>query len=150
MNHSKSLFCLTSPDFQTQYQSPDDAQPLLSDSLDIASYFCDALIEIDPSIAVTNASYPVLRVFASWPADAKLDRTLEPRKKKKISQAEVDEDSVNIPDPDLHPLATLHLEHFNNIGKMLSKSWFRGDLEQREVVFAKNQSNDREQVQRLS
>jgi len=36
-------------------------------------------------------------------------------------------------DPDLHPLATLHMKNFNMTIKKLDKSWFLG-LEQNEVV----------------
>jgi hypothetical protein len=67
----------------------------------------------------------------------------------KGKQATIDEDSVDTHDPDLHPLATLHLENFTDIGKMISKSWYTG-IEQREVVFAKRQCNEKEQVQRFS
>ena len=140
---------MTSLDFQTQYKSPDEIQ---SSSPDIASGFCDALLKIDPSITITNASYPVLRVFASWPADAQLDRSGDyktlTKKKNTRSQVKVDEDDVGT-DDDGHPLATLHLENFNNIGEMLGRSWYMGDTEQREVVFAKHQCHDKDQVQRL-
>jgi hypothetical protein len=37
-------------------------------------------------------------------------------------------------DPDLHPLATLHMKNFDMTIKKLDKSWFLGDLEQNEVV----------------
>ena len=50
---------LTSLDFQTQYQSL-----IRSSSSDITVCFCDALLKIDPSITITNATDPVLCVFA--------------------------------------------------------------------------------------
>ena len=121
-----------------------------SSSPDIAARFCDALLKIDSGITIPDAPFPVLRVFASWPADAQLDRTadyrMSPKKKKMKSQVKVDEDSVDTNDPDLHPLATLQLENFSNINKMLGISWYRGDIEQREVVFAKRQCHDEYQV----
>jgi hypothetical protein len=72
---------------------------------------------IKPTITVEGASYPVLRVFASWPADADLERTLDITdkpplsRKQKMVQAEDDEDIISY-DPDQHPLATLHLQSF--------------------------------------
>jgi hypothetical protein len=90
-----------------------------------------------------------LRVFASWPGDAKLDRTLpnqqQNRKKTQArarrgpshstGQAAQDEELSH--DTDLHPLATLHLDNFNQTSKQLDINWFRGDVEQKEVVHLK-------------
>jgi len=108
------------------------------------------LKKIEHSITIANAPYPILRIFTSWPADAKLDRAQDLKKSKggKVtkSRTKVNEDSVNVTDADLHPLATLHLDNFNNISGMLSKSWYRNDTEQMVVVFAKDQYNDKEQV----
>jgi hypothetical protein len=109
-------------------------------------------MKIEHSITIPNAPYPVLRIFASWPADAKLDRTQDLKKSKggkaTKSRAKVDENSVDVTDSDadLHPLATLHLHNFNNISGMLAKSWYRNDTEQTVVVFAKDQYNEKEQV----
>jgi len=122
-----------------KHQSFNDAPSL---SPGTASRFCDALNEIEPSIAIKNVPYPVLRVFASWPADADIERTLNvvdempPKKKQKTSEAEVDEESVKTHDPDLHPLAALHLENFNSIGESFAQSWYKGDVEQHQVLFA--------------
>jgi hypothetical protein len=66
------------------------------------------------------------------------------------SQVEVNEDSVDVTGPDLHPLATLHLDNFNKISSMLAKSWYRNDIEQMVAAFAKEQYNDKEQVGKLS
>ena len=135
-----------------QHQSPKDAPSLLTGSSDFASQFHDALTKIEPGIIVPGAPYPILRVFASWPANAKLERVIDCKdlqkksQRKKKSQAHIDEDNINIIDSDLHPLAMLQLENFNNIGNRLNKNWFRGDMEQSAVVFAKAQCNDQEQV----
>jgi hypothetical protein len=139
---------LTLPDFRTQHLSHDNA-PILSS--DTASRFLDALTKIKPNITVAGSRYPVLRVFASWPADAKLGRTLivndeqRPLKKQKTDQAKDDED-VNACDPDLHPLATLHMLNFENIGNSYAKLWFKNDTEQWEVEFVKRPSAYQEQV----
>ena len=53
---------LTSLDFQTQYQLPDEIQP---SSSDIAAHFYNALLKIDPSITIMNASYPVLHCIVA-------------------------------------------------------------------------------------
>ena len=42
-----------------------------------------------------------------------------------------------VDDPDLHPLATLHLANFNRVGEELDIKWFKGDVEQKVVVHSK-------------
>ena len=90
----------------------------------ISSRFNDALIA---------NSYPILRVFASWPGDAGIERSLGY------------DDSKSEIDTNRHPLASLHIENFENISKELARSWFRGYAEQL-VVFAQGQNNDVGQV----
>ena len=82
-----------------------------------------ALSQIPMSIKMPGMDYPDLRVFASWPGDAKLCRTLRwreamPKGSKQMktqmfqeSDSE-DSDATGAVDPDGHPLATLHLENF--------------------------------------
>jgi hypothetical protein len=53
-----------------------------------------------------------------------------------------DDGDFTVPDPDLHPLAELHMENFNHISSTLGRNWFQGDVEQREVIFAKFQCNE--------
>jgi len=130
-----------------KFKSPEEIP-----SSEIADSFCNTLLQIENTITVQDASYPILRVFASWPADAQIERTLEckasqKKKKKKQKKAEDDED-VDTQDPDLHPLAVLHKVNFANINNELGKSSFRGVVEQREVVFAKRQYL--EQMRKLS
>jgi hypothetical protein len=112
----------------------------------VASRFCDALKKIEDGITIADASYPVLRVFASWPANAKIERTQDLKKSKKgeaaKSRAKVDEDSVDVFDTDPHPLAMLRLDKFAEISDQLAKSWFRGDMEQMVVDFVKDQYDD--------
>jgi hypothetical protein len=44
-------------------------------------------------------------------------------------------------DVDLHPLAALHLGNFNEVNMQLDINWFRGDVEQKEVVHFKRSAN---------
>jgi hypothetical protein len=73
----------------------------------------DALADIPNALKVEGADYPILRIFASWRGDAKLERTLDPRDK-------------DVGYPDQHPLATLHLENFNEFAEKLAREYFRG------------------------
>jgi hypothetical protein len=102
-------------------------------------------MKTEDTIIAANARFPILRVFASWEADAKIERTLEPQESKGRKatkfQADVDEHDFNALDLDHHPLATLHLDNFNTISSRLAKSSYRSDTEQL-VLFAKEQHND--------
>jgi hypothetical protein len=91
------------------------------------------LAKIPLGLKVKGADYPVLRVFASWPGEAKLERTKK--------------SSLDGIDPDSHPLATLHLANFNSVGQELDQNWFQGDVEQKLVVHSKRA---REQDSELS
>jgi hypothetical protein len=112
----------------------------------VAFRFCDALKKIEHGITIAEASYPILRIFASWPANAKIERTQDLKKSKKgkatKSRTKVDEDSVDVFDTDPHPLAMLRLDNFAEISDQLAKSWFRGDMEQIVVDFVKDQYDD--------
>jgi hypothetical protein len=77
------------------------------------------LTNIPLGLKAGHADYAVLRVFASWPGDAKLERTLDPE------------------DLDLHPLATLHLANFNQVSLQLGINWFRGAVEQKVMASSK-------------
>jgi hypothetical protein len=83
-----------------------------------------ALANVPHGLKVEGAKYPVLRVFASWPGEANLERTLTWK-----------ED--NIEDPNLHPLAMLHKRNFDGIGEKLDTHWFLGDLEKKLVLHLK-------------
>jgi hypothetical protein len=102
---------------------------------------------IENGITIPNASYPILRIFASWPADAKLNRTQDLKKPKGRKatkfRANVDEDSVSVTDPDLHPLATLHLENFDENSRRFAQSWNKNDAELAIAVFVKDQRDDK-------
>jgi len=118
--------------------------------LPIASRFCGALMKVEHRITIPNAPYPILRVFASWPGDAKLERTIGPKDPKKAmtpkSRATVDEDGINEIDPDRHPLAALHLVNFIDISENVAKLCLTNNTEQVAVVFAERQYNNKEQV----
>jgi hypothetical protein len=79
----------------------------------------DALADIPHALKVEGADYPILRIFASWKGDAKLERTLEQRK---LGSGCMDD----IGDPDQHPLATLHMENFKVLAEKLASEWFHG------------------------
>jgi hypothetical protein len=109
-------------------------------------------IDSEDRITIANVSYPILRIFASWPAPAKLERTLDLKELQggkatlAKSRAEFDEDDVYGHDADPHPLATVRMDNFVEISKRLAKSWYRNDTEQTVVIFAKDQYNDEVQV----
>ncbi len=92
---------------------------------------------------MTNTQFPILRVFASWPGDSKLDRSnAETCKKTKVKNPS-DEDLVDKNnDVDLHPLATLHLENFIHMNEKMDVNWFRGFVEQKEVIHLKRSASE--------
>ena len=92
----------------------------------------DALRDIPCGLTVTNVKYPILRVFASYPGDAELDRSKKLRKK-----SSADDEEVASCDVDSHPLAALDMVNFKSASKEIGLQWFCGDVEQREVVHAK-------------
>ena len=124
-----SPLCLTSSDFQP-------ADEVSNRLAVVASHFRNALVKIEHRIPVPNAPCPILRVFTSWPADAKLERTQD---FEESEGGEIDEDNVDVIDPDPHPLVTLHSDNFINNSDKLTKSWFNSDAEQAVVTFAKEQ-----------
>ena len=73
---------------------------------------------------LNGAEYPVLRIFASWPGEAELDRT--------IGWSEANQGSAI--DADQHPLAALHLENFVKFSTALDQRWFRRDVEEKIVM----------------
>ena len=138
------LFQITWLNFE-QHSSPDDAPFVATnEGPRLYSSVHDAFANIRRGLKAPNASYPILRVFASWPGDAVLGRTLcykEPTTKQKKAAKKNEPQATelaNVPDPDLHPLATLHMANFKDIGKTLSRNWFLGDIEQKEVVYSQH------------
>jgi hypothetical protein len=122
-----------------------DAPLIKAVDAEVASEFEAVLAKVPLGIKVKGANYPVLRVFASWPGEAKLGETLqwkEPKtksQKKPRNRAQTQESGAdNIKDPDLHPLAGLHLENFNKAGETLDRYWFQGNLGQKLVVHLKH------------
>ena len=93
----------------------------------------NALTNIPHGLTIEEAEYSILRVFASWPGEAKLERTLEPRK---------------TTDLDKHPLAALDLETFLSVGKELNREWIRMDVERRMVVTRKHAREEQESESR--
>jgi len=78
------------------------------------------LAKIPNPLKVEGATYPVLRIFASHPGNAKLERTLQQRIQRKgrskqgkhLKTEVVQSSSDDICDPDKHPLATLNVKLF--------------------------------------
>jgi hypothetical protein len=79
----------------------------------------NVLVNIPNSLTFQGAPFPVLRIFASWPGDSKLERTL----KQRVENGKGLEDDIG--DPDRHPLATLNLEHFQEFAETLQEDWLR-------------------------
>jgi len=77
----------------------------------------------------TGAAYPVLRVFASWPEDPELERSLEYKEPP---------DGEGALDPDPHPAATLHLKNFEVTSRKFDTNWFLGHAEERITLEAQS------------
>jgi hypothetical protein len=128
-----------------QYPTAHTAPFIKNEYAELANETQTVLTNVPLGLKVTGADYPVLRVFASWPGEAKLERTREWKKEQKPTTRNQTNTRIltqgssvdNIDDPDLHPLATLHLANFIEAGKKLDEYWFRGDLEQKLVVDLK-------------
>ena len=43
------------------------------------------MAKVPLGLKVKDAEYPVLRVFASWPGEAKLERTIAKKQRKKVN-----------------------------------------------------------------
>ena len=94
----------------------------------------NALTNIPHGLTIESAEHSVLRVFASWPGEAKLERTLKPRK---------------TTDLDKHPLAALDLETILSVSKGLNREWIRMAVEQRMVDHQKRAHEKQESESRL-
>ena len=88
-----------------------------------------------------GADFPVLRIFASWPGDAGLERTLPPPTTEQKATV------VSNSDVNKHPLASLRLDNFNEMNSQLDSNWFRGDVGQREEVHLKRSANGEELIE---
>src|SRR5258708_1598349 len=109
---------------QIQYATANAAPLINKADSELAARTKTALENLPSGVEVKGADYPVLRIFASWPGEAGLDRTGEWKLGAPI-------------DPDGHPLATLHLTNFRNVGKTLFQKWFGRDVEEKLVVKLK-------------
>ncbi|PVF91079.1 hypothetical protein CPB86DRAFT_421879 [Serendipita vermifera] len=109
-----------------------DTSPFLDE--DSAREFKEVLAELPNPWQVDGAEYPILRVFASWPASSNIERTMA--RKTTPRTGKTSEDSP-LEDNDDHLLASLHEENFKEFGQQLAKQWFEGDIEQRTVIGVK-------------
>jgi hypothetical protein len=138
-----------------QHLSPDDA-PFMetNDGPRLYASAHDAFANICHGLKAPNASYPILRVFTLWPGNAVIGRTLHykapttPQKKVAKKNELQATEPANAPDPNLHPLATLHMVNFEDIGETLSWDWFLGDVKQKEVVYLQCPSMEVERLHR--
>ena len=110
----------------------------------------NVLANIQSGLKGEGADYPVLRVFASFPGEAKLERTTKPerttkRKKKEGSKG----GSGSIVDLDKHPLAALRLDTFTAVGQTLYDDWFQGNGEQQVVVPSKKRAREEQDSESL-
>ena len=100
----------------------------------------NALRNIPFGLTMANTQFPILRVFASWPGDSNLNRSK--LKKTKVRNPAGGENLVEVNDVDLHPLVTLHLENFIRMSKEMDINWFRGLVEQNEVIHLKRSASE--------
>jgi len=99
----------------TNHATADAAPLLVGDKVAMSTQ--NALENIPRGLPVQGADYPVLRVVASWPGEAQLERSKE----------------GDVEDTDHHPLAALRLDAFKGVCDTLSSQWFRGIPEKRGV-----------------
>ena len=103
----------------------------------------NALQGIPFGLTVTKARFPILRVFASWPGDSILNRSKPDPPETTVTNPAGNEDPIGKKiDVDLHPLATLHLENFIRMSKEMDVNWFRGLVEQNEVICLKRSASE--------
>ena len=91
-----------------------------------------------PSPLHTGGDYALLRVFASWPGDPGLERSLHwkevtrkrkrKRKQGKPTKTSEQEDSSEL-DDDRHPVASLNRVNFETISRKYDSAWFLGKAE---------------------
>ena len=100
---------------------------------------CFALAEATPKVLAkissplfTGADYAILRVFASWPGNPGLDRSMQwkelTRKRGKRYKMSEEQDSSKL-DPDRHPASSLNLQNFLMASQKYDSAWFLGKAE---------------------
>lgn len=86
-----------------------------------ADLFMKALKKIPLAVKIPNADYPILRIFASAPGDANLERTvprssLRGKVKNFLAQQ----------NPDKHPIASLDIKKLNEVEERFTYQWLKG------------------------
>jgi hypothetical protein len=147
-----------------QYSTPNDSHFLTNNGAEIVNNIDLALKNIPRGLKGTNTDYPILRVFASWPGWPKLHQTVpksgdiqstsgqhEGRISEDFLQTGIGQElgddeafwpSVVGPDPDSHPLATLHLSNFKTTNDLLDKNWFLGVVVPAKRMFLESDSEE--------
>jgi hypothetical protein len=150
--------------FVLQHLTPDKSHFLSNDGAEIVRDINLALENIPCGLKAADACYPVLRVFASWPGDARLDRMLVKSLLGGSFEADaqdaseqqgggtcedilladleqpLDNGALIGSDSDSHPLAGLHLSNFIETGKHLDKNWFLGVVVPSKRMFMESDS----------
>jgi len=135
-----------------QHRTAATAPPITNDNndcLELIPKTANALANIPLGLKVELADYPVLRIFASWEGDPKLERSDEWREADEVQKG-AQEETKNGADTDRHPLATLHGKNFRASGEEMDVNWFRGDVEQKLVVHLKRAGEEQESRRRKS
>jgi len=91
---------------------------------------------------------------ASWPGDAKLERSLEWIKEQSENQKTPHNLEANERDPDTHPVAALDRKNFEGASQKFDTDWFLGNAEERMVLesrteFKKHEYDLRSKKRRL-
>jgi len=93
---------------------------------------------------MNGASYPILRIFASWPGEANLERSLEWKEERRGTPAR-NSHAGSVEDGDGHPLARLRLDKFNKVGRRPDALWLKGDTEGKLVGYSKRAREEEEE-----
>jgi hypothetical protein len=89
-----------------------------------AAQFMQALKDIPNAQKIPGADYPVLRIFASAPGPANLERTT-PKFRDKLKGL------LSSSSPDKYPIAALNMETLYKIGRRFDNEWIKGEYRRR-------------------
>ena len=134
--HFYELFASTPIDLsflRVQNASADDSRFLMEAGHELADAINSTLAGIRSNLKAKGAEYPILRVFASWPGEAMLKRSMKRRKKGR-----------SMDDPDPHPLACLEVAKFTEISQEFGQNRFTGQIEREILVSSKKRPHESE------
>ncbi|PVG00051.1 hypothetical protein CPB86DRAFT_872254 [Serendipita vermifera] len=93
-----------------------------------ADRFMKALKTIPSAAEIPGAVYPILRVFASAPVPANLERTLPVSTRRGTLRGTITE-LLTGHNPENQPVACLNMKTFDEVGKKFTDQWLRGQTE---------------------